>query len=134
VQHNPPEQDLAARLARAARRAEGDPFFLGHALARYRAANRLDDEGLAAYLECTTADLVSLALCRMPSPSDSRFRADVERIAEHTGVPPLRIVALLRSVAALYALREAAERPTGYDTLAARDQDGEEQPEADDNA
>src|SRR5262245_50511581 len=81
VQHDPSDIALAARLARAARRAESDPFFLGYALAQYRQACQLGDEGVAAFLNCSPADLVSLALCRMPSPVDPRFHADVERIA-----------------------------------------------------
>lgn len=65
-------------LAILADRAAGDPFFLGFAIARWQAAERLDD--LAACRRLGVADLTSHRLCRMPAD-----RAEVGRIVERFG-------------------------------------------------
>lgn len=115
-----PDGDALARLTRAARRAEADPFFFAHTLAAYRAQNGLDGAGLAQVLACSAAQLVQLALCRTPDTDAGRFRTDIEQIAASTGVDPLRIARLVRAVHAATALRHVAEEPVTYH-LAARD-------------
>lgn len=110
-------------LARFARRVEQDSSFMASALAAYRAAENLDDVGLAAMLGCALDDLPVLALCSRPDPASARFQADVRRIAAYVGVNPLALVRLLRAVDAAEALRGGIARDAGL--LAARDREDE---------
>lgn len=127
----PPDPSLRL-LARAARRAEADPFFFARTLATYRRDNGLDDAGLAAALNCTPAQVISLALCRAPDAASPRFRAEVKQMAAESGVDMVTIVRVVRSVHAHAALRSVAEEASTY--LAARDHDEPEQDEEDGDA
>jgi hypothetical protein len=82
---------MTDHLARLAFRVTDEPFFLAYALARYAAQESLSDLGLANRLGCTVATLKHLRLCRMP-----KDRADVERIATHFGIEPVRLADVLR--------------------------------------
>ena len=111
------DRDNNSVLARAAARAEGDPFFLAAALAAYRADAELDNAALAAELGCAESALPRLSLCRWPRGDSPMFREDVNRIAAYTGVNAARLARLLRAVDAASALRAAPPAPL----LAAQD-------------
>ncbi len=111
-------------------RAWADPFFLGSALATYAAVHGLGDDMLAEWLECPPANLDRLALCRLPSREEQLAR-DVERIAEFAACNGNRLIAALREVAAIGALRREGEAAHGSFLMAARDrkessEDGEQ--------
>lgn len=104
-------------LARAARQAEDDPFFVGSALAEYRRLSSMDNTALAAFLDCDEAALSRLALCRRPEGEEPMFRDEVTRIAGYAGCNAARLASLLR--AATTAGRMRAASPASL--LAARD-------------
>lgn len=93
-------------LARAAQRAEQQPFFLASVLAAYRATHQLDDASLADLLGCAPDDLVRLALCRRPAPESARFSAEVDHLARRFGLHGDRLAAIIRQVDALTALAQ----------------------------
>lgn len=109
-----PANDALRRRAAAA--AASRPRFLAAALARFRAAEALDEADLARWLGIAPAQLPRLALCTLPRPD--RFRADVEAIAGRFGIEPARLANLLREVDALAAL-DAADVASGAGLLAA---------------
>lgn len=81
----------------------------------------MDDDQLAKELGCQPTDLAPLGLCRRPDPAPERFRADVERIAEHFGIPPATLARIVREVDATQSLRSASPASAGPQLLAARD-------------
>src|SRR5438309_1236357 len=114
-------------LTWAALRTGEDAFFLGYDLREYRKLAELDDDGLAAFLECSPIALTHLALCRRPDPANVSFRSDVEKIASHCKVNAHQLVVLLREVDAIRAMRMAPQlqlpQPTATSPvlMAARD-------------
>lgn len=117
---------MADRLARFARRVEGDPFFLASALAAYARTEALDDAGLAAALSCDPSALTPLRLCRRPRPEPAAFRADVDRIAARFGADPGALAQIVRRADALATWRDAppaAGRDDAGLLAAARDRD-----------
>src|SRR5688500_10899530 len=119
-------------MTRAARRMEGDAFYMASALAAYRAIEGLDDEALAALLGCGAGDLPSLALCRRPHPKSPRFQAEVQGLAEYAGVQPLALVRLLRAVNTSNALRtQRTSLPDNRGLLAAARDHEQPEPPAD---
>ena len=95
-------------LARAAARAEADPFFVASALAAYRALAGYDDARLAAWLGCPAGNLARLALCRRPDGGSAMFSDEVRRIARHVGGDAGRLAQLLRAVENTEAMRDAS--------------------------
>jgi hypothetical protein len=93
----------------------------------YREREGMDDEDLAAFLECDIEALPRLALCRRPRQAPG-FRGDIEAIAAHTGANATRLAQLVRAAEAVEAL--GAREGKGYRAgptsmlMAARDHDG----------
>jgi hypothetical protein len=111
-------------LQRAVERAAEDPFFLGAALAEYRAGEGLDAAGLAARLGGTLEALPRLALCRRPDPADPGFAGAVRRIASWAGVDADALANVVRYAESVAALRRIpARRGHAGSLLAARDRD-----------
>ena len=115
-----------AFLRRAAERARMEPGLLGAVLGDYAARAGLDDDALAAALDCRPDQFARLALCRPPRAE--RFRADVELIAARLGLDPLPLARVLRLAAALGALADVATDEEGL-RAARRTEDGDEAPE-----
>ena len=95
----------------AAKRAADEARLLGHELREYRTLNDATEDDLAAALECSRDALTCLALCRRPDLNAPSFREDVEQIALHCGANAQRLVALLREVDSLRAIRQAPIPP-----------------------
>jgi hypothetical protein len=113
------EARLAARLET---RLAADPAFLAWALARFRAAEGLDQAALAAWLGVAPDRLPRLALCLRPRAE--AFGADCDDLAARFGADPARLADLLRRVDALAALARArAPAEAGGLLAAARDRD-----------
>lgn len=93
-------------LARAARRAEQQPFFLASVLAAYKDANRLDDVAMAALLGCQPADLTRLALCRRPDTEQVRFLADIDHLAQRFQLRGDQLAIIIRQVDTLAAINQ----------------------------
>lgn len=89
----------------AADRAAHDPTFLGSDIADFAMSAQLDAEGLAAYLSCKASAMPKLRLCLRPNPISEHFLTDVAKIAEYTGASSDQLIALIRHVDALRALR-----------------------------
>jgi hypothetical protein len=98
--------DRHALLRRAAQRAAARPAFLAASLLPYAQAEGLDDAALAARLGCAPDALARLLLCRQPRPEPAAFRADVARLADAFALDPVQLASVLRTAAALAALRE----------------------------
>ena len=114
-------------LARAATRAEANPFFVAFALAAYRALMDLDEARLAAWLGCSGEDMARLALCRRPDGEGAMFGDEVRRIAGYVNGNVSRLAQLLRTVetaevmgtsAAATLLAAQDRRPEGDDATA----------------
>jgi hypothetical protein len=119
--------DTSSRyLARAAARAEAEPFFIASALAAYRTLAGLDDRQLATWLGCPPENLPRLALCRRPDGESVMFSDEVQRIARYVEGDPGRLAHLLRAVENLAAMQGAA--PTGLMAAQDREQDGSNGP------
>lgn len=115
---------LSARLMRrAAERAVDRPEFMAWVLARYRAAERIDEDRLAVFLGISREVLDRVAVCGRPRPE--LFKEDVEAIAERFGVTVVRLVNLIREVEVLEAFAPMREG-SGAALAAARDRIAEE--------
>jgi hypothetical protein len=112
-------------LLRAARRAAEQPFFLASVLQAYQAANSFDDAALADLLGCTPNDLPRLGLCRRPAADQSTFAADIAHLAKRFQLNGDQLVAVIRQVDALQALRQHLGTTESASRLlrAARDRD-----------
>ncbi len=113
-------------LCRAARAAEQRPAFLASAFAAYRAAERLDEQGLARILGIPLEQVCALALCLRPRPSS--FSDDVRRMAERFHVEPHTLAGIIRQVEAIEAIQAAA---AGTGQVAAAAREAEEPPDED---
>lgn len=111
---------MASLLPALAQRVSDDPFFLASVLTVYAESEAMDDEQLAAQLDCSTETLVPLRLCRRPRPEPPEFRRDVELIAARFSVRADVLAAAVRRADAVSALRRAAEGSQGT-LMAARD-------------
>ena len=100
----PEDSDLPLSLL--FHRTSTDTFFMGSALAEYRAMHGMSDRKLAETLGCTMGTLPRLALCRRPDDQAVRFREDVRRVATFVPCNAERLIELLREVAAVTALRQ----------------------------
>jgi hypothetical protein len=108
----------------AAERAAQLKAFLGWDLARFRAIEGINREGLAARLQVDSENLMRLELCRSPQRG-SGFRADVETIAQYVGIEPLRLAATIRLGDVLATLQAAPQSIPEAVLAAARDAAGE---------
>lgn len=92
-------------IDRFRRRAEADPFFLGHVLSRFSQDRGFDDPALASFLGCGTERLPHLMACRSPDPQSDQFSADVCRIADYVGCREESLLLVLREMSVLGVLR-----------------------------
>jgi hypothetical protein len=111
---------VARARERLVARARQDRFFLGWALAEYKAAHGLDERQLAARLECRLDALGRLSLCRLPDDLGDRFQEDIASIAGFVSCNPDGLIQLVREVAALDALRREGAGSSAL-LMAARD-------------
>jgi hypothetical protein len=115
--------DEGALLQRAAARVSHDDGFVAAAF-RAWCGDELAFEAVAGELGCSVSAAVHASLCRKPR-LDS-FGADVEAIAESSGVDAQRLGALLRQAASIAAFRSGGGRQV---LAAARDTpDGAKEP------
>lgn len=109
-------------------RASNDIFFLGNIIAEFKALNKLSDLDISDFLKCTPDALKRLALCRLPDDGDERFRDDINRISGYVKCHADKLIALIRQVNTLRALRgESAKHATSSLLMAARDRRPEKQ-------
>ncbi|MER3439574.1 MAG: hypothetical protein C4346_19365 [Chloroflexota bacterium] len=113
-------------MCRAARAAERRPAFLASVFAAYRAAEHLDEHGLARILKIPPEQVCGLALCLRPRPEF--FAEDVQRIAERFHVAPQTLAEIIRHVEAVAAIQAAG---MGEGQIAAAARDAEEAPSED---
>lgn len=85
-------------LERLARRASGEPSFLGWQLAAFARTRDLDDDALAAHLGCPVATLANVRLCG--AIRADHFREDVGCVATKFGLNPLRLAEASKSLPA----------------------------------
>lgn len=105
----------AALLERATSRVSSEDTFVAGTF-RAWCGPQLDLDAVAAGLGCSREAAVRAALCRYPR-SDS-FQADVQAIANASGIDSQRLAAMLREGASLAAFRRG---PTQRMLAAARD-------------
>lgn len=86
----------------------------------YREREGMDDEQLAAFLECDPGALPRLALCRRPRQAPD-FRGDIEAIAAHTGANPGRLAKMVRAAEVQEALSGGGTAGGPSMLMAARD-------------
>jgi hypothetical protein len=115
-------------LDRLVQLAQERPTLLAGPLFLYQEQERLDDQSLAALLQCELEALPRLALCERPRPAP-HFREDVERIAAYIHADMLQLAMVIRAAEAREALshRSGLTPPT---LLAARDLDESEESHA----
>jgi hypothetical protein len=128
---------MSQALEQLARRVKDDPFFLAAPLARYAAAEGLDDAGLAARLGCVSEALTGLRLCRNPDPQPPNFWNDVQLLAGQFLIDSDILAEVVRYGQNLIRL---AASPAGTGVaeagfiLAARDRKSADQQEGNDSA
>lgn len=125
-QRSQPEETSVALMCRAARAAERRPAFLASVFAAYRAAEQLDEHGLARILDIPLEQVCGLALCLRPRAES--FHEDVQRIAERFHVAPQTLAGIIRHVEAIAAIQAAGK---GKGQIAAAARDAEESPDED---
>lgn len=108
---------MSTRIDGLACRVRHDSLFLASALWDYARSEVLDQQRLAARLDCTPETLGRLALCRRPR-GDSLIE-DIERIAYRFQIHADVLLEIVRRADALGALRRAGE--TDQVRAAARD-------------
>ena len=96
----------AESLARAARRAGAQPFFLASILQAYQLTNSLDDLAFAELLGCTLNDLPRLGLCRRPIADASTFATDIAHLEARFHLNGDQLAAVIRQIDALQALQQ----------------------------
>ncbi|MEA2576276.1 MAG: hypothetical protein QOH93_3574 [Chloroflexia bacterium] len=109
-------------LARLAGLAVSRPSLMSSLMQLYREREGMDEEQLAAFLECDSDALPRLALCRRPRKAPD-FRGDIEAIATHTGADPTRLARLVRAAESQEALGDARGAGGPSILMAARDYD-----------
>jgi len=123
----PIDLNFPARLARRlAARLETDPDTLASVFARYRAAEGIDDAGLAAYFAVDPDVLPHIALCGRPR--DALFLTDVTAVAERFSFDPSLLAVLVRHVDALHEFGRGVSSGHGRFLAAARDRAAEDTP------
>ena len=99
-----------ALLISAAERASSNPMFMG-AILRADRDGEFDLADIAANLGADQLSVVSLALCQRPRASGAYFADDIRAIAAISGISAEAIVALVRRVDAVSAIRSAKGVP-----------------------
>ena len=90
-------------------RARSDPFFLGSALEEYATYHKLDDLGLASWLECSPEDLARLTLCRLPDANEIQLRERVDQIATFARCNVERLMIVIREIGSIEAIRGSGD-------------------------
>ena len=90
-----------------------DPFYLGWWLAQYSELMSIDAPGVASGLGGLPEVIPEMSLCRSPNPESSRFRQDVEAIADRFQVRADALANIIRTI------QVASERDDAF-LLAAR--------------
>jgi hypothetical protein len=126
--------DTEYLLKQAAFRAVEFDFFLAKILRMYEKLENLNSLEVAQNLGCTPDTLTRLALCRRPDSNDPhKFKADVERIADHFNLDSIKLANLVRYVETMQNLSQSPElADTVVDQgmlLTARDEDLPSEPE-----
>ena len=93
-----------------------DPFYLGWWLAQYSELMSIDASGVASGLGGLPEVITEMSLCRSPNPESSRFRQDVEAIADRFQVRAEVLANIIRTV------QIASERDDAF-LIAARDRE-----------
>ncbi len=93
-----------------------DPFYLGWWLDQYSELMSTDAPGIASGLGGLPEVVPEMSLCRSPNPESSRFRQDVEAIADRFQVRAEALANIIRTV------QVASERDYAL-LLAARDRE-----------
>jgi hypothetical protein len=88
----------------ASRKAAKNHFFLAVTLSDFCMFRRMGEDELAKFLGCSPVVLTRLSLCRRPDPDSSRFRSDIERIANILGIKSVQLAQLIREVDTINAL------------------------------
>lgn len=121
-------------LSRIARLASSRHSLMSSLMQLYREQEGMDDEQLAAFLECDVDALPRLALCRRPRQAPN-FRGDIEAIAAHAQANSACIARMVRAAEATEAMKGARyEVSSSTMLMAARDHDDENAPAATDEA
>jgi len=80
-------------LTHLAHMAERRPGLLAGTLSAYQHNHHLDDQGLAARLQCSIEQLVRLKLCQYPRPDQRQH--DLEQIATSLHLDAAKLAAVL---------------------------------------
>lgn len=120
---------MSDSLKRLADRVGQDPFFLASVLRCYAEANSLNDEALAAQLQCEVGTLNELRLCRNPDAKPPRFWHDVGTIASRFRLNAERLGEIIREGQTFLHLRSSLlDAPTGNAGLLMAARDRAEEP------
>src|SRR5437763_298805 len=114
---------MTIHLEHMARRLSADPFFLACALHHFARSEGLDEEKLAAALNCSRESLVQIQLCRAPVSEAVEFHDELTRIAVRFGADVDRLADAVRRGQAIHQMSRAAENSGRL--MAARDGDSQ---------
>lgn len=92
---------------RAAMRLAHDDAFLA-SIFRNWCNGALNLDSIAAALNCTREAVISAALCTRPRAIS--FKQDIDAVAAHSNIDPVRLASLLREVASIAAFRSGSNQ------------------------
>lgn len=127
------KNDTEYLLKQAASRAADSDYFLAKVFRTYEKIERLTSSTIAHHLGCTPETLIRVALCRRPYSDDpGRFKADIERIAEHFNLDAPKLANLVRYVDTMKSLSQSPQLTVAVSDLGilltARDQEEKTEP------
>jgi hypothetical protein len=134
------EQEMPAPMSALARRLRNDPRYIAYALAAYQSQEKLTDEELGLELGMLPLLVIRLSLCKRPDPMSPDFADQVREIADFTVMDEEKLAHVLRQVDAVEKLagratslsvpEEESRHPLAGLLAAARDRDGDEEPDS----
>ncbi len=117
--------DYTPSIDRLAMRARKNAHLLAGPIALYKEQEGLDDQQLAALLQCEVESLSRLVLCERPREAP-HFREDVERIAQYIHADTMQLALVIRAAESRYTLSQQPGTTTPM-LLAARDYEESEE-------
>lgn len=81
-------------------------FFIG----QYQQHEQLDDDQIKSFLACSDENFFRLALCRVPDIQADTFAEKIQKIADFTTIPVMKLAQILKRVSGLEVIQQAEEK------------------------
>lgn len=88
-------------FALANKKAAEDSDFLAYFLKKYSEIERISEQELIAFLNCTLQDYYKLGLCRVPDISTNDFPSRLKKISEFANVSVFELNKIIKRVSTI---------------------------------